>query len=71
MPEALLIILKSPNGRDGWTLVKPEDVPAWVKEPHRMARLVAGDMMMDPTQGENGTDWYRAEKVDSSGETKQ
>lgn len=69
--QALLVILRSPNGRDNWEPVKPEDVPAWVKEPQRMARLVDGDMIMDPTEGEKGSAWYRAEKVESKGETKQ
>jgi hypothetical protein len=36
-----------------------------------MARMLDGDMIMDPTQGENGTDWYRAEKLSPNGETKQ
>lgn len=71
MPQVLAVILKSANGRDGWELVKPEDVPAWVKEPERMARMLAGDMVMDPTQGAAGSDWYRAEKLDAQGETQQ
>lgn len=68
---ALLVILKSPNGRDDWTPVKQEDVPDWVKEPDRMARLIDGDMVCDPTMGPTGSSWYRAEKVNSDGETKQ
>jgi hypothetical protein len=71
MPEALLVILKSDNGRDNWTPVKPEDVPEWVRAQDNMARLVQGDMCMDPTEGEKGSAWYRAEKVESTGETRQ
>lgn len=69
--QALLVILRSPNGRDGWTPVKPEDVPAWVKAPDNMAKLVAGEMCMKADEGQSGSDWYRAEKVESKGETKQ
>lgn len=69
--QALLLILRSRNGRDGWVLVKPEDVPAWVKSPDNMAKLVAGEMCMKSDEGVDGSDWFRAEKVDSTGETKQ
>jgi hypothetical protein len=69
MPEGLLMILYSANGRDGWTLVKPEDVPAWVKTSENVARMVHGDMCCDPSTGDEG--WYRVEKVSSEGETKQ
>lgn len=71
MPEGLLIILKSANGRDGWEPVLPADVPEWVKNPDVMARLVAGDMVCDPTIGEYGSDWYRAERMSSEGENVQ
>lgn len=71
LAQGLLVILKSDNGRDGWTPVMPEDVPEWVKAPDNMARLVAGEMCMKPDEGEKGSAWYRAEKLDSQGETKQ
>lgn len=63
MPEALIVVWKSANGREDWEPVLPDDVPAWVKEPHRMAKMIEGDMICDPTEGESGSDWYRAEKV--------
>lgn len=69
MAEGLLIILRSENGRDGWTLVKPDEVPEWVKAPDNIARMVDGEICCNPEAGDIG--WYRAEKVDSEGETKQ
>ena len=71
MAEALLVIMRSANGRDGWTPVAPADVPAWVKEGGNMAKLVAGEMCMKADEGMKGSDWYRAEKLESQGETKQ
>lgn len=62
MPEALLVVMKSPNGRDQWEPVKKEDVPAWVNE-RVMGRLIAGEMAMDATEEPAGSDWYRAERL--------
>lgn len=63
MPSALIIVYKSPNGRDGWEPVKQEDVPEWVADPTNMANMLEGYMANDPTQGEAGSDWWRAERV--------
>ena len=63
MEQANLVILASPNGRDGWRAVKPEDVPEWVKDHDNMARLMAGEMCMKADEGESGSDWYRARAV--------
>lgn len=69
MPEALLIILRSENGRDGWTAIKNEDVPDWVKDPENIRRMVEGEMCCRPETGDES--WYRCEKVSSEGETVQ
>lgn len=63
LSQARLIIYASPNGRDGWAPVKPEAIPAWVKAPDNVARLVAGEMCMKADEGTAGSDWYRAEKL--------
>lgn len=64
MAEALLVVLKSPNGRDQWEPVKKEDVPAWITE-KVMGRLVAGEMACDPTEEPQGSDWYRCRRIDA------
>ena len=68
MPEALMIILRSPNGEDGWTPVKPEDVPDWLKEPDAMGRLVDGYMAQGPVNiilPDENRPWYRAQKAEA------
>lgn len=44
MPQARLVILESPNGRDHWRPLKPDEVPEWLKAPEVMAKLVEGEM---------------------------
>lgn len=63
MKQALLVICRSPNGRDNWVPVMPLDVPAWVQAPEVMGRLVAGEQCMDIRQGRDGSDWYKAMRV--------
>ena len=58
--EAELVILASNNGRDGWTPVRPVDVPAWVKEPRNIRRMVNGEECMKANEGDKGSMWYRA-----------
>jgi len=48
MPDARLVILRSANGEDDWTPVKPEDVPDWLRDPDVMGRLVAGYIAQGP-----------------------
>ncbi|OGT57522.1 MAG: hypothetical protein A3E01_08260 [Gammaproteobacteria bacterium RIFCSPHIGHO2_12_FULL_63_22] len=62
MPLALLVIYRSPNGRDPWTPVPPQDVPAWVKDERNVAQMIAGEMCFncDDLSGESA--WYRAER---------
>ena len=55
----VLVVFRSANGRNDWYLVKPEDVPDWVKEVDNMARLVDGEVCMN-AQSESGTDWFMA-----------
>lgn len=69
MPEAMLVFWSSPNGRDQWQPVHPVDVPLWcVEDPDRLGRMVAGDMVMLPTEGDRGSLWYRCERVDKPAE---
>lgn len=58
--EAMLVILRSLNGRDHWELVKPEDVPEWVKDPDNMAHLVRGDACMLDGDDQVDDHWYCA-----------
>lgn len=64
--QAMLVIFSSPHGRGEWTLVKPEDVPEWVKDPDNMARLVEGETCMKCDEGETGSLWYCAMPVDDA-----
>lgn len=66
MKQAELIFWQSPNGRDQWKIIAPAEVPDWLKgNPDAVAKLVAGDMVMDPTQS---LWWYRAEPTPSAQE---
>lgn len=58
--QTLAVVYESDNGRDGWRPVKPEDVPAWVKDPKVMAHLLDGQEAMDCGEGTTGSKWYRA-----------
>ena len=64
---AELVILASANGRDGWRLVLPADVPEWLKGPETMGRLMRGESAMKPCEGEAGSDWYAALPLDDAG----
>lgn len=61
--QANLIIFSSPNGRDHWEPILPEEVPEWLKAPDVMARLVAGEECMHARESENR--WFYAEHVPS------
>ena len=58
--QANVVLLASVNGRDHWHPVKPEAVPAWVKEPDAMGRIVAGEAAMKCDEEGDGSMWYRA-----------
>ena len=62
--QAMLVIYESPNGRDQWKPLTPQEVPAWVRAPDVMAKLVKGDMAMDC---KIESPWYRADLVDAAG----
>jgi hypothetical protein len=69
LAQANLIIVRSPNGRDGWEPVPPAEVPTWVKSPDNIAHLVAGEMCMKRDENDRtdkGSDWYRAISVDDA-----
>lgn len=61
MSQANLIIFESPNGRDNWKPLPPDQVPEWVKNPDILGQLVAGEICMDAAIGDKGSPWYRAE----------
>ncbi|MFA7269927.1 MAG: hypothetical protein WC073_11330 [Sterolibacterium sp.] len=61
--QAVLVIYESVNGRDNWIPRMPAELPEWVRHPDIIGRLVAGQMCMDPTIGDKGSNWYRAERV--------
>ena len=63
MNQARLVIYRSATGRDNWQPVAPGDVPAWVKAPDVMGRMVAGQQCMDTRQGDKGSDWYMAKLI--------
>jgi len=63
---AVLVIYKSENGRDNWQPVAQKDVPAWVKEPKTIGRLIKGEACMKADEGKNGSEWYRARSVVSA-----
>lgn len=77
MPEGLLVIYVSEDDGETWAPLKPEDVPAWVKAPDVLGRLVAGEIAKREFVGGMAVrddyrfPWYRAEKMSSDGETKQ
>jgi len=58
--EAELVILASDDGRTNWSAVKPADVPAWVKAPDNIAKMLAGLECMKADEGDKGSMWYRA-----------
>lgn len=60
MKQARLVIFESPHGRGEWKPLKPEDVPAWVKNPDVLGRIVSGEIAMDTA---HGTNWYCAQQV--------
>lgn len=64
LKQISLVILESRNGRDGWMPVKPEDVPAWVKDPLNVDRLVKGESCMKCDEGPKGSNWYRGMPMD-------
>lgn len=65
LKAAELIIWRSPDGEKGWKIIKPDEVPDWVKHPDVMGRLVAGDMVTDQ---KHSPFWYRAEPTPSAQE---
>lgn len=68
MKQAELVIWRSPNGRDQWQMIKPADVPEWVKHPNVLGRMVAGEMASDVR---NDPFWYRAEPAPSDKEIRR
>lgn len=58
--EVVLVILRTLDPDGEWELVRPEDVPDFVKDPATIKRLVAGEICQDETQGPH---WYRAEEI--------
>ena len=63
LKQAKLIVYRSENGRDNWEPVTADSLPAFVKNPDVMGRLVAGEQCMDAGEGARGSAWYRAVRV--------
>lgn len=61
MKAGTLVIYRSSTGKRKWKPVLPAAVPAWLKDPEVLGRLVAGEMAHKPKEG-----WYRAEKLADS-----
>lgn len=61
---ANLIVFRSPNGRDGWIAVKPDQVPVWLKTDENIAQMMAGNMCCDCGEGDKGSDWFAAMTAD-------
>jgi len=60
--SSMLLILSSLDPeKDGWDLVKPDDVPEEIKDPDVMGSLVAGEM----GQIKGSQLWYMARRVDT------
>lgn len=68
LPQALCIIYVSTDDGKTWLPVKPEDVPADIKHPDTIANMLAGECAQ---LKDFPLAWYRAERVDSKGETLQ
>lgn len=77
MKTVCALVYSSPDGKTGWRLVKPGDVPEWVKRPAVMGRLLAGEIAKENHVGlalpaRLGLDlWYRAERVMPDAESKR
>lgn len=67
MAEAMLVIFVSLDGEEPWTVVPPNQVPEWLKDPDVMAELVAGSMAQNK---EAPLAWYRAEELEIDHEVK-
>jgi len=55
------VIAKSPDGENDWQLVKPEDVPAWLKELDVMAAMADGHIAHDTAEPESP--WFCAVRL--------
>jgi hypothetical protein len=63
MGQARLVIFRSQDGDKDWKPVKPEDVPAFVKDPDTLGRLMDGEMVRHLTED---LGWYMAAKMRES-----
>lgn len=63
---AQIVVYSSDDG-ENWDLVKPEDVPNWVKDPDVMGWLVKGNMCRNDVpnwvKDPEARKWYRAERL--------
>ena len=69
MPDAMMIVYRSPDGEKDWTMVPPADVPDWVKAPDVMGRLVRGEMARGPINlmlPDEMRPWYRVERINET-----
>lgn len=68
MKQTSAVIYRSENGRTNWQPIPAAEVPAFVKDPVTMGRLLAGEECMDVGEGDRGSAWYRAIRVVTQGE---
>jgi hypothetical protein len=60
MTEGRLVIFRSEDGDNGWTPIRPEEVPEGIRSsPEMLGRMVAGDMAQLPGESQ----WYAARRV--------
>lgn len=61
LKQVMAVVLASEDGETGWTPLRPEEVPQWVRHEDVMGELVAGNIANDPTQEDKR--WFRAERL--------
>lgn len=67
--QALMLIYRSDDDGLTWDLVKPSEVPEWLKHPDQIAMLLAGNMAKNKASDiavpEDKLPWYRGERVEA------
>lgn len=61
LKQAMIVVFASEDGETGWAPLRPEEVPAWVKDEDVLGNLLAGDIAQDPQTGDGR--WFRAQRV--------
>jgi hypothetical protein len=61
LKQVMAVVLASEDGESGWTPLRPEEVPAWVRNEDVMGRLLYGEIAQDSTLEDKR--WFRAERL--------